>query len=485
MKKTLTISLAMLGQLIFAQYETPNNGNVYRIADLDALTEAISYHPSTNTYQLTDDLIISANDTFLADSDFILSITEGKLITIAGKININAPKEVLFTSDNPGTTYFKGIRIEEGAISTFNHFKMVYGGGIRSLNEDFTMKNSEVSYQYSGISTGGAINFSRGNPIIQNSTFKYNDTPVVGSGANQTVGITFENNYVEANNLSNSNRPQINMGPSGNSPTIIRGNKIIGDRSKTKVGGISVSSLLGVPNEAIIEKNIIRDNRYGITISGGNSKGKIMGNIIENNNTENNPNSGGSGISIYLASNPSTNVIDIFDNEFRGNLWGITNIDKGAFINLGTEERPGNNIFSNNGNDGEIHALYNNSINAVSAQGNCWIENQQSSTQQVENVIFHQTDNASLGLVDYANFLCSNLGISEVNQTKLTLYPNPNNGTFKVDSKDAAAYQIYDINGRLMKEGVLKNGQNSIQTQLPKGLYIFKSKQSTSKIIVQ
>ena len=283
MKKTLTISLAMLGQLIFAQYETPNNGNVYRIADLDALTEAISYHPSTNTYQLTDDLIISANDTFLADSDFILSLPEGKLITIAGKININAPKEVLFTSDNPGTTYFKGIRIEEGAISTFNHFKMVYGGGIRSLNEDFTMKNSEVSYQYSGISTGGAINFSRGNPIIQNSTFKYNDTPVVGSGANQTVGITFENNYVEANNLSNSNRPQINMGPSGNSPTIIRGNKIIGDRSKTKVGGISVSSLLGVPNEAIIEKNIIRDNRYGITISGGNSKGKIMGNIIENN----------------------------------------------------------------------------------------------------------------------------------------------------------------------------------------------------------
>ena len=44
---------------------------------------------------------------------------------------------------------------------------------------------------------------------------------------------------------------------------------------------------------------------------------------------------------------------------------------------------------------------------------------------------------------------------------------------------------IFVVPSIAIKEGVLKNGQNSIQTQLPKGLYIFKSKQSTSKIIVQ
>ncbi|CAM3219469.1 T9SS type A sorting domain-containing protein [Empedobacter stercoris] len=485
MKKSFTLSLALLGQMIFAQYATPNDGKTYRIADLDALTDVITFDQTTNRYELTDDLTISVNDTFLSDTDYTLVIADGKLITIAGTIDVNAPKEVLFTSDNPGTTYFKGIRIEEGATASFNHFKMVYGGGIRSLNESFIMNNSEISYQYGGISTGGAINFSRGNPIIKNSTFKFNKTPVVGSGANQSVALTFENNHLEGNNQDNSNRPQINMGPSGNNPTIIRGNTIIGDREKTRVGGISVSSLLGVTNEAIIENNTIRDNRYGITISGGNSKGKIIGNILEDNNTETNPTNGGSGISIYLASNPTTNVIDIFDNQIRGSLWGITNIEKGAFINLGTAERPGNNIFSNNGNGGINYALYNNSVNDVSAVGNCWIENQKSSEQQVENVIVHQKDDPTLGLVDYSDFLCSNLATSEVNSKKFSLYPNPTNGNFTVDTKEKSPYQIFDVNGKLIHQGELKIGQNSIQTNLPKGVYIFKTNQTSSKIIVK
>ncbi|WP_353097943.1 T9SS type A sorting domain-containing protein [Empedobacter brevis] len=485
MKKTLTLSLALLGQLIFAQYTTPNEGKTYRIADLDALTDILTFDEASNTYSLTDDLTISANDTFLADSDYTLVISEAKLITIAGKIDINPPKEVLFTSDYPSSSYFKGIRLEEGAIANFNHFKMVYGGGIRSLNEAFTMDNSEISYQYGGTSTGGAINFSRGNPIIKNSIFKFNKTPAVGSGANQAVALTFENNHLEGNNQENSNRPQINMGPSGNNPTIIRGNTIIGDRTLTRVGGISVSSLLGVSNEAIIENNTIRDNRYGITISGSNSKGEIIGNILENNNTETNPSNGGSGISIYLASNPATNFIDIFDNQIRGSLWGITNIEKGAFINLGTASRPGNNIFSNNGNGGVVYALYNNSVNPVSAIGNCWIEDQKSSEEQVENVIVHQKDNAALGVVDYSNFLCNNLETSEVNSKRFALYPNPNHGTFTVDTKEKSSFQIFDVNGRLVHQGELKVGQNAVQTNLPKGVYILKTSQSSSKIVVK
>jgi len=297
--------------------------------------------------------------------------------------------------------------------------------------------------------------------------------------------LTFENNFLEGNNQENSNRPQINMGPSGNSPTIIKGNTIIGDRDLTRVGGISVSSLLGVSNEAIIENNTIRDNRYGITISGGNSKGKIIGNIIENNNTEPIPANGGSGISIYLASNTPTNVIDIFDNQIRGSLWGITNIEKGAFINLGTSERPGNNVFSNNGNGGLVYALYNNSPNNVSAIGNCWIEGKNSSEEDVENVITHQKDDSTLGVVDYSDFLCGKLATSEVNSKNISLYPNPNNGTFIVDTKEKSPYQIFDVNGRLILQGELKIGQNSVQTNLPKGVYIFKTNQTSSKILVK
>ena len=479
MKKKLTLSLALLGQMIFAQYATPNDGKTYRIADLDALSDQITFDQESNSYLLTNDLTISANDIFLSDTDYKLIITDGKLITVAGKIEINAPKEVLFTSDNPGTTYFKGIRLEEGAISNFNNFKMFYGGGIRSLNESFTMNNSEVSYQNAGAATGGAINFSRGNPVIKNSVFKHNITPVVGSGANQSVALIFENNYLEDNNKENSNRPQINMGPSGeNQTTIIKNNTIIGNRANTRVGGISVSSLLSVVSFAQIEHNTIKDNRYGITITGVTAGGNIIGNIIENNNTENLPNLGGSGISIsQTATTPQTSVT-IKGNTIKGNLWGITIIGNGTNIDMTN----GYNVFENNGNTGADYALYNNSANNIKAQGNCW--DPILTDERVENVIFHKPDNSALGLVDYSNYACL-LSTNEVKLDKQKLYPNPNNGTFIVDTKEKSPYQILDINGRTLKQGDLKIGQNSIQTNLPKGIYFIKTNQTTSKVVVK
>ena len=479
MKKTFTLTLALLGQIIFAQYTTPNDGKTYRIADLDALTNDITFDQASNSYLLINDLTISANDTFLSDADYKLIISEGKLITVAGKIEVNAPKEVLFTSDNPGTTYFKGIRLEETAVANFNHFKMLYGGGIRVLNEAFTMSDSEVSYQYGGASTGGAINFSRGNPIVKNSIFKHNITPVVGSGANQSVALTFENNYLEDNNKENSNRPQINMGPSGeNQTTIIRNNTIIGNRANTRVGGISVSSLLNVVSFAQIENNTIRDNRYGITITGVTAGGNIINNIIENNNTENLPNSGGSGISISQTATAPKTSVTIKGNTIKGNLWGITIIGNGTNIDMTN----GYNVFENNGNTGVDYALYNNSANDIPAKGNCW--DPILTDERVENVIFHKPDNPALGLVDYSNYACL-LGTNEVKLDKIKLYPNPNNGTFTVDTKEKSPYQIFDINGRLIHQGELKIGQNNVQTNLPKGVYILKTNKTSSKILVK
>ncbi len=131
---------------------------------------------------------------------------------------------------------------------------------------------------------------------VNNSRFTFNDYPALGSGANQLVSAIITNNYIEGNNISNGNRPQLNMGPSGADTLRIVGNTIKGNRALTRTGGISSSSLLGITNRARIENNIITDNRYGINFQGATSSGIIKGNIIENNNTENNPNLGGSGI---------------------------------------------------------------------------------------------------------------------------------------------------------------------------------------------
>ena len=49
---------------------------------------------------------------------------------------------------------------------------------------------------------------------------------------------------------------------------------------------------------------------------------------------------------------------------------------------------PGGNIFADNGNNGEIYALYNNSSFPIMALHNCWIEGQLSTTDDVEDVIF-------------------------------------------------------------------------------------------------
>src|SRR5690606_7995951 len=110
-----------------------------------------------------------------------------------------------------------------------------------------------------------SINFSTGNPIIRNSQFIENELPAVGSGANQSVALEFTGNYLYGNTKGNTNRPQINMGPSGTGTTKILNNTIIGDRTLTRVGGVSVSTLLGIENHPVIEGNTIKDNRYGIT----------------------------------------------------------------------------------------------------------------------------------------------------------------------------------------------------------------------------
>lgn len=483
MKKFFTASLALVGAIVFGQFTTPNTGQTYTIDQLDALTDVITFDESSQKYILSENLTISETDSFVANTDFVLAIADGKLITIAGTININAPNLVHFTSTDPGTIYFNGLRLEDGSTGNFNNFKMTYGGGIRVLGENFFMDNSEVSYQNSGISSGAAINFSRGNPTIQNSRFEQNITPAVASGANQSVALTYINNYLSHNNLSNSNRPQINMGPSGNDAiTTISGNTIIGDRTMTRVGGVSVSSMLGVNNEFLIENNIIKDNRYGITTTGGNTKGNIINNQIIDNNTEPVPANGGSGINIYLAQNREGYVINILQNEIKGNLWGLTSIGDGAFINLGNAEDGGYNVFENNGNEGVTYALYNNSPNPISAQGNCW--DPILTNERVEEIIVHYNDDTTLGLVDYSNYVCL-LNTSDVKLDKGLLYPNPNNGNFVFDSKIKDQYTIYNVSGQLVAKGNIEVGKNNIKTNLLKGLYVLKTSTSSFKILIK
>lgn len=256
----------------------------------------------------------------------------------------------------------------------------------------------------------------------------------------------------------------------------------------TKVGGVAVSNLLGYNIITQIENNIIQNNRYGITVVGGNAYAMIKGNIIEDNNTQNNPAAGGSGISLSSSSN-SQNII-VRENEIRGNLWGITVINQ-ASVDLGSETDLGYNRFSDNGNNGVIYALYNNTNIDLSALGNCWIEsNETVGASEIEDVIVHQNDDSSLGLVDFSEWTCQTLGNEIPKVSHVNIYPNPASNEIHFNNKiEFETLQFYNINGQLLKEVELNQNENRINISFQKGLYLLKfisnTDQITEKLIIE
>lgn len=469
MKKfSLLFAFLSFTSCLIAQYQTPNTG-VHWTLDSIALHSPATVQVSGNEYLLTTGLVISETDSLFLDTDLILKINPDVEIEVEGFFSSDAD-DILITAVDPENIY-EGFWFYDGSGAYFRNTKIEYGGGLKVVTENFTMLNCEVSNNGVGSSTGSAISFSKGNPIIMDSYFYNNDKPALSSAANSSVGAMIIGNYFEGNHQLNGNAPQINMGPSGVGDTIrIMNNIVVGDRSLTKVGGISASSLLGVENNILVQGNTVTDNRYGITSMGPASSGIIADNIIEDNDTEGAPMLGGSGINLY-----GTSLVYLSGNQIRRNLWGLT-LQNEALTNLGSDDEedfnPGENIFSENGNGGTVYAMYNNTPNPVKALHNCWIEGQQSTIEEVEDVIFHQTDDPSLGEVFYDPFECGiEMAVTDLEKDKINIYPNPAKTDFFVTSPVSGVLQIFDMNGKLVKTQHLSQGKNQIQIRLPKGVY--------------
>ena len=221
---------------------------------------------------------------------------------------------------------------------------------------------------------------------------RYANAPVV-------EGCTFA-----GNNTLNQNVPQINLGTSGNDTVKIINNRFL--QASSNSGAIGFLPIGNV--QVIIRNNIIRDNRYGITLNGGaNISAMISYNLIENNNTQGDPLLGGSGIAFSGGTATSHQNTIVTGNTFAGNLWGIT-IQNRAQPNLGNitnsdTSDDGRNRFINNTNSATPHTdLYNNTPDPIFAQNNYWNSNDPAI---VETKIFHTPDLASLGLVNYADFV--------------------------------------------------------------------------------
>lgn len=494
MIKKITTLLMILSAVITAsaQYSTPGKGEVYSLDDLVLLSDdVVSFEDGA--YLISEDLEISALDTLKIHQNGKLLLAPEIQITVAGVLDINAPDEFILDCSEEESK-FKGIRVEQDANIFLNYTVMRNGGGIRILTGlKSVITHSEFRDNYGGVATGGVINISRGSHIIEGNIFKENETPAIGTAGNAgaSAALYIANNHIEANNLSNSNRPQINIGPTGTENDTIKiiNNTIIGDRGATRAGAIAVSALIGGNVRAIIQDNIIRDNRYGITIAGTNVWAEIKANIIEDNDTEGDPMLGGSGVNL-LTQNPDEYDVILTENQFRRNLWGVT-LQYDAEANLGDDiNNPGNNVFSENGNNGEIFALYNNTSSTIMAKHNCWIENEDITLEDAEEVIYHQNDDDSLGEVIFDPVSCAILGVEDSTLSDVKIAPNPARNFIVlqgVELFDQA--MIYDVKGKEVGRYVIRENSEQINFDLKTGVYFIRlqnsQQQTTKKLVVR
>ncbi|MDC8001166.1 T9SS type A sorting domain-containing protein [Aequorivita todarodis] len=470
MKKIiLSTFLLFLTFIAFAQdYTTPNTGVTWTLDDIAAASPT-TITISGSDYTLWGNLTIAENDAVIIDSDLTLLIDDAKLITVFGAFTVNA-NAVTITALDENAPY-EGFRFEEFSEININNATIKYGGGLRVLTETFSIDGCTLTNNVSGATTSAVIQLSRGMPQISNNTISFNENPAIGSAANTAVSGYIFSNIIEGNNTANSNRPQINMGPTYQFEALqIVQNTIIGDAQNTKVGGIAIANFVGATVNVLIEGNIIRNNRYGITILGTINSAVISDNSIEDNNIEGDPLTGGSGINVN-SSQIGTPVL-ASGNHIRRNLWGIT-LQGSATINLGMGgSGNGENIFSENGNNGQTFALYNNTPNTIFAKNNCWIENQQSTEQQVEDVIYHKVDDPTLGEVIFEPFLCGILGVADNAVENFSFYPNPVKNEINFNNIFSfSTIEIYGVQGNLIVSETISEGQNVLPIHLPSGLY--------------
>jgi parallel beta-helix repeat protein len=401
--KKLTLLILLIGSVLFAnaQYTSPGTFKKLNMDSLVALSGG-AVVDSGSYYRIQQNIKIAATDTLQILSNKTIRLDTTVLLSVRGTLIIDPQDSVLFTCMFPGKNYM-GITLDTSSASVFRNAMFEYGGGIRLSSSSILIEYCKIRNNKrlnpNANNATNVINLFRSSPVIRNCVIENNAGSAVGGGANIANAPKILTNYIYGNNTNNDNRPQINIGTTGTDTMIIKGNKIIGNRTKILVGGVAVSSVIGSVF-AVIDSNEIDDNRYGITVQGGNNRTVISNNKIRNNNTQNNPAQGGSGLN-FIGTN--TQISMVSGNYIAGNLWGAT-IQTSATPNFGEAGvNTGGNIFVGNGNGGQTYALFNNTAQNIKAENNQW--DNAVTFAGVESVISHHNDDALLGTVDYRPFI--------------------------------------------------------------------------------
>ena len=402
-------------------FVTDGTGNVYTFNALSQIEGTGVTVQDDGSYLVSADFTIAEGDVLRLENNDVIKMADGVRITLDGDADF-APADTAVVTRDAEDSKPKGFWMmgENGNANlknvTFEYVGVVFGGLNSSLHADnctFTLHNGKSS-------SSGALSFnaSCGGNIVENCYFIENTLNAIGNGASNPVGIIIRDCLFWHNTTDNRNKPQINLTCAGDYDVYITGNQVIGGQF-TMSGGIGVSNMMGMGHtgKVYIEDNYITENRYGITTI-GSMDAIIKNNVMIDNCYETNPNNGGSCVSIYDSSSSSNIYME--GNWMEGGLWGITVPTGAPNINLGKVEdpeaedyNPGNNTFVNNGNSGVLYDLFNNGTATIWAQGNTWNVAEQTE-ENIEEVIYHQVDDPSKGLVIFMPAKSPDTGVEEV-----------------------------------------------------------------------
>ncbi len=473
--KKLLLSICSIGICMAAnaQFTSPDSGVNWNLDSLVAHSNGAVIQNGTE-FHIVENFILSENDTLEITTNEVIKVAFDSEIELLG-VSLFTPADSLVITALDSTAFFPAIRLENDASIIANTI-LSYGGGIGIYDASPHIFQSTFMFNEDG--TKGAINLFRSNAIIEECNFFDNSNSAISGGANIANAPQIINNTFLRNVTSNDNRAQISLGVSGTDTSLIKGNYIEG--LHPMAGAIAFLSLGEA--QTIIDSNVIDNNRYGIGMLSGGLSSIISNNIISNNNIQNDPDLGGSGINF---AGPETNKSIVYNNEIFGNLWGIT-IQQSAKPNLG-DIRPEsynegmNKIYDNiNSSRGQAQdfAIFNNTPDTIWAQNNDWGA---LDTAEVEELIFHNHDDSTLGVVIYLPLFEDPTGIDHIFESNsvLEIYPNPASQQVTINThllNESVVLGIYDISGRKIKEvNLLKNQRQMIDlNDVNSGIYFLK-----------
>ncbi|HRP89629.1 MAG TPA: T9SS type A sorting domain-containing protein [Edaphocola sp.] len=467
--KKISIILALGASLLFVEkvkaqtVTTPGTGVNW---NLDSL---VTHFPTdiqlvNNEYLINSKVVFASSDTFKQTSNALVKFgAAGTFEFNQSVVDIDIDSQMVWMAADTSLS-FPRIKFDQAVSANVNNLTISYSNGLSVINCDANFNGlSMLQTRHKSPNPSGALSALNGNISVNHSVFIESQRSAITLGANSGSSVYVDSSWFEHNSTLNGNYPQINIGTANSNGATIKNSTIIG--KYTKSGGIGFLNVTNANYNVLVENNYFYQNRYGIALNGRGLNALILNNIIDSNNIEGLPMSGGSGINIYGDS--SINVIAA-QNEISRNLWGVTIQKSGSNrspivsfgkVNPTNPIDTGGNYFWGNTNDSTLFALYNNTADTVYAQRNRWDFEH---VDSIESTIFHHPDDSTLGWVLFDSFYVTpttppvdtNTGIVNVmpKGNFAVMFPNPttvnHQGLNILSSEPLTDIVVIDLQGK-------------------------------------